>query len=92
MKYCKICGLPGATKCTQQANCLNVSMEAEQIDKMAISIENAIRTNFPGIKGLRVWPGAGSGRRRSHFISFDDDGIHKKEDITKLIEQLKNGK
>jgi hypothetical protein len=26
---CKICGLPGETECTEQANCLNVSMMDE---------------------------------------------------------------
>ncbi len=27
--HCKICGLPGKTKCTEQANCLNIPLEAE---------------------------------------------------------------
>lgn len=27
--HCKICGLSGPTKCTEQANCLNVTLEAE---------------------------------------------------------------
>lgn len=27
---CTICGLSGPTKCTEQANCLNVTMEAEE--------------------------------------------------------------
>lgn len=28
--HCKICGISGPTKCTEQANCLNVSLEAER--------------------------------------------------------------
>jgi hypothetical protein len=34
--YCKICNLPGKTKCTFEANCLNVSMAEEQVAKKLV--------------------------------------------------------
>lgn len=41
-KKCDICGLPGETKCTPQANCLNIPMAAE--------IKAKIRTSKKKIK------------------------------------------
>jgi hypothetical protein len=40
---CKICGLPGETECTEQANCLNVSIKAEQSQRRP--------RNYPATRG-----------------------------------------
>lgn len=29
--YCTLCGIPGPTRCTPQANCLNIPLIAEQL-------------------------------------------------------------
>lgn len=28
-EYCRLCGISGITRCTEQANCLNISLEEE---------------------------------------------------------------
>lgn len=36
---CAICGIPGPTKCTPQANCLTISLEAELKIARMVKIE-----------------------------------------------------
>lgn len=38
--HCKICNLSGPTKCTEQANCLNVSLEAELKSRAVVGDED----------------------------------------------------